>query len=180
MSWDFKIFLSNNKILNWCTQWEKKREWQQWNLYTVSKVYNYNYAVNAWLDLICYQIDVKHIILLQMSNTVYSVTQLQIYWSQTYEYLLVSYSYYSKKNNAPRPLVSEKNTAPRTKHRARCPIKMKHRATYGHLARCLVQGAVFFSDTKARGAVMRGWLIGTRRGVLFWHKGIWRGALFWH
>ena len=67
-----------------------------------------------------------------------------------------SYSYYSKKNNAPRALVSEKNTAPRTKHRAWCPIKMKHRATYGHLARCLVRGAVFFSDTRARGAVMRG------------------------
>ena len=92
----------------------------------------------------------------------------------------LSYSYYSEKNNAPRALVSEKNTAPRTKHRAWCPIKMKHRATYGHLARCLVRGAVFFSDTKARGAVMQGWPDGTRRGVLFWHKGIWRGAFFWH
>ena len=50
--------------------------------------------------------------------------------------------------------MSEKNTAPRTKHRAWCPIKMKHRATYGHLARCLVRGAVFFSDTRVFGAVL--------------------------
>ena len=82
------------------------------------------------------------------------------------------YNNYSEKNTAPRALVSEKNTAPRTKHRAWYPVKMKHRATYGHLARCLVRGAVFFSDTKAQGAVMRGWPDVTRRGVLFWHKGI--------
>ena len=25
MSWDFKIFLSNDKIQSWCTQWEKER-----------------------------------------------------------------------------------------------------------------------------------------------------------
>ena len=50
--------------------------------------------------------------------------------------------------------MSEKNTAPRTKHRAWCPIKMKHRATYGHLARCLVRGAVFFSDTRVFSAVL--------------------------
>ena len=54
---------------------------------------------------------------------------------------------------APRALVSEKNTAPRTKHRARCPYVARCFILIGHQARCLVRGAVFFSDTRAQGAL---------------------------
>ena len=87
----FKIFLSNDKIQSWCTQWEKERVVTMKSLRSEQNIHTYVQSCCkylTWPDW-CQTHDWFSYKWAKLC-TVSRVTQFQIDWSQAYQYLFVS------------------------------------------------------------------------------------------